>query len=119
MPTKSYHDLVAEARQRVAEISPRDAITLQGAGDGAVFIDVREPNEWNLGYIPGALRIARGVLEQQVEQVPRDARVVLYCSSGNRSLLAGDTLHAMGYTNVTSLARGFRGWVEEGGDVED
>ena len=119
MTNKTYHDLVAEARQRVAEITPRDAIALQSADAAAVFIDVREPNEWNLGYIPGALRIARGVLEQQVEQVPRDARVIVYCASGNRSLLAGDTLHAMGYSNVTSLARGFRGWVEEGGDVEE
>ena len=48
----------------------------------------------------------------------RDATVVLYCASGNRSALAADTLQQMGYTKVTSLAGGFRAWAESGGDVD-
>jgi rhodanese-related sulfurtransferase len=50
--------------------------------------------------------------------VPRDARVVVYCSSGNRSALAADQMREMGYTNVASLAGGFRAWAESGGEID-
>jgi rhodanese-related sulfurtransferase len=50
--------------------------------------------------------------------VPRGAEVVIYCASGNRSALAADTLRQMGYEKVSSLAGGFRGWAEAGGDVD-
>jgi len=85
-----------------------------------VFLDVREPNETNLGRIPGALLISRGNLESKVEVlVPRDAIVVVYCANGNRSAFAADTMDTMGYRSVSSLRGGFRGWVDAGGDVED
>ena len=117
---KTAAEIFAEARQRVTQVSPEQVREMLQRGDDVAVIDVREPNEWNLGHIPGAVHIPRGVLESGIEpRVPRERKVVLYCASGNRSLLAGDTLHAMGYTNVSSLARGFRGWVEEGGDVEE
>lgn len=118
MTYKTYHDLVAEAKTRIREISPADSIALHSRRDGTVFIDVREPNEWNLGYIPGARHIPRGNLESGIERcADRDQRIVLYCASGNRTALAADTLQQMGYTNVESLAGGFRGWVEAGGEV--
>jgi rhodanese-related sulfurtransferase len=73
----------------------------------------------NLGKIPGAVHISRGNLETKVEAViPRDANLVIYCASGNRSALAAVTLKEMGYQNVASMSGGFRGWVEAGGDVE-
>ena len=119
MPNKSGADLIAEAKKRVQEISPREAIAERKAGRGAVFLDVREPNEWNLGHVPGAVHIPRGTLETTVEQrIPRDKRVVIYCAGGNRSALAADTLQQMGYTDVASVAEGFRGWVGSGGEVE-
>ena len=119
MPNKSGADLIAEAKQRVKEISPREAIAERKAGGGAVFLDVREPNEWNLGHVPGAVHIPRGTLETTIEQrVPRDKRVVIYCAGGNRSALAADTLQQMGYTDVASVAEGWRGWVSSGGEVE-
>ncbi|HJU74957.1 MAG TPA: rhodanese-like domain-containing protein [Gemmatimonadaceae bacterium] len=119
MTEKSYRDLVREAKTRIQEITPSESVALQ-AGDGnALFVDVREPNEWNLGHIPGALHIPRGILEQNIEAVAqRDARIILYCASGNRTALAADTLQQMGYTNVASLVGGFRGWVEAGGEIE-
>ena len=77
MTHKSYRDLVTEAKTRIREISASDSIALQ-ADQSAVFIDVREPNEWNLGHIPGALHIPRGILEQNIEAAaPRDSRIVL------------------------------------------
>jgi rhodanese-related sulfurtransferase len=117
---KSYHDLVDEARTRVPEVSVEDVRNLQGARTPFVLVDVRDQNEVNLGMIPGAKHISRGRLEQNIESVAsRDVKVVLYCSSGNRSLLAGDMLRQMGYADVSSLAGGIRAWVDEGGDLDD
>ena len=119
MSPKSGTDLINEAKTRIREISPRDVKSLQERKEKAVYLDVREPNEWNLGHIPGAVHIPRGTLETKVEQaIPRDARVVIYCAGGNRSALAADTLQQMGYANVESMAGGWRDWVAEGGAVE-
>jgi sulfur-carrier protein adenylyltransferase/sulfurtransferase len=119
MPSKTYYDFVTEAKQRIQQVTPQDAIAMQQRGDPAVFVDCREANEWNLGHIPGALFIPRGILESNIERAAsRDQKVILYCASGNRSALAADTLQQMGYTDVASMARGIRGWVEEGGDLE-
>jgi rhodanese-related sulfurtransferase len=115
---KSGTDLIHEAKSRITEISARDALREHTSGS-ATFVDVRDLQEVNLGRIPGAVHISRGTLETKVEAaVPRDARVVVYCASGNRSALAANTLREMGYTNVTSLAGGFRAWAESGGEID-
>ena len=115
---KTGTDLINEAKARITEVSPADAIKLHGTE--VVFLDVREPNEWNLGHVPGALHIPRGQLEGKVEAaVDRSATVIIYCASGNRSALAADTMQQMGYGSVRSLADGFRGWVEAGGELDD
>jgi rhodanese-related sulfurtransferase len=116
---KSYADLVDEARSRIPEVTASDVRAMQEAGTPVVLVDVRDQSEVNLGFIPGALHISRGTLEGKIERaVARDAKVVLYCSSGNRSLLAGDMLRQMGYRDVSSLAGGIRAWVEEGGELD-
>jgi rhodanese-related sulfurtransferase len=115
---KSGTDLINEAKSRIAEISAKEALREHGAGN-ATFVDVRDLQEVNLGRIPGAVHISRGTMETKVEAaVPRDARVVVYCASGNRSALAADSLREMGYTNVASLAGGFRAWAESGGEID-
>ena len=115
---KTGADLVNDAKTRITEIAPSDAVAKHG-GD-VVFLDVREPNEWNLGHVPGAVHIPRGQLENKVEvAIDRDKEVVVYCGGGSRSTLAADTLRQMGYTKVSSLRNGFRGWAEGGGEIED
>ena len=79
---------------------------------------MREQNEWNLGHVPGALNIPAEYRSNIEAAAPRDRRIVLYCASGNRSAFAAETLQQMGYRDVASMAGGFRGWVEAGGDVE-
>ena len=116
---KSGKDLVDEAKARIREIDVAAAKAAHDAG-GTVFLDVREPNEWNLGHVPGAVHVPRGQLEGKVEGVVgRDKRVVVYCAGGSRSALAADTLQQMGYDRVESLEGGFRGWAEGGGEIED
>lgn len=118
---KTYQELLAEAKARVREIGVKDAIALKQSREGAdtVFLDVRDPQEYNLGKITGAVTISRGNLEKNVEgQVPREKPVVVYCANGNRSAFAADVLSVMGYSDVRSLREGFSGWVAEGGEVE-
>ncbi|HEX6058471.1 MAG TPA: rhodanese-like domain-containing protein [Gemmatimonadaceae bacterium] len=118
MPHKSATDLINEAKQRIREVSPREAAEMRRQPD-VIFLDVREPYEWNLGHVPGAIHIPRGTLESNVEpRVPREATVVVYCAAGNRSALAADTMQQMGYSNVVSMSDGWRGWVHFGGEVE-
>jgi rhodanese-related sulfurtransferase len=116
---KTYRELLAETKARIKEISVHDAFALRHTTGDVVFLDVREPQEYNLGKIPGAVTISRGNLEKNVELlVPREKSVVVYCASGNRSAFAAEVLGIMGYENVRSLREGFSGWVAEGGDVE-
>ncbi|MES2178884.1 MAG: rhodanese-like domain-containing protein [Gemmatimonadota bacterium] len=115
---KSGTDLINESKARITQIDAAEALSRHSRG-GAIFLDVRDLQEVNLGKIPGALHISKGNLETKIEGVvPRDAEVVIYCASGNRSALAADTMQEMGYTNVCSLAGGFRGWAESGGEID-
>jgi rhodanese-related sulfurtransferase len=119
MTYKTGTDLVDEARARIREIAAADVKAMIERGDAAVYLDVREPNEWNLGHLPKAVHIPRGNLEGKVEAlIPRDATVVVYCARANRSALAADTMQLMGYTNVASLAGGWGDWMAVDGPVE-
>jgi rhodanese-related sulfurtransferase len=116
---KTGAQLVAEAKARIKEVTPHEVLDMQKRGEKITLLDVRDLQEVNLGKIPGTLHISRGNLETKVEaQIPRDANVVIYCASGNRSAFAAETMKAMGYDKVASMSGGFRGWVEAGGDVE-
>jgi rhodanese-related sulfurtransferase len=116
---KSGMDLINDAKRRITEVTPQQVRERKANGEQMVLLDVREPNEWNLGRVPGAIHIPRGTMETAIEaRVPRDATVVIYCASGNRSALAADTLAQMGYANVASMAGGFRDWAGTGGPVE-
>lgn len=116
---KSGPDLIAEAKAKVRQVTPQDVMQMRARNEKVTLLDCRDLNEVNLGKIPGALHISRGNLETKVEAVvPRDANVVIYCASGNRSALAAVTMQEMGYERVASMETGFRGWAESGGDVE-
>jgi sulfur-carrier protein adenylyltransferase/sulfurtransferase len=115
---KSGTDLINESKARIRQINTAEALALHAKG-GVTFLDVRDQQEVNLGKIPNAVHISRGNLETKIEAiVPREAEVVIYCASGNRSAFAADTMQQMGYTSVCSLAGGFRGWAEAGGEID-
>lgn len=105
---------LAELRERIPEVTPEQAWAL--AQNGAVLVDVREPDEIAAGSPPDALRLVRGFLELEIEQsVPDlDSTLVLMCAGGFRSLLAADDLVRLGYTDVRSMIGGFTGWKNDG-----
>ena len=123
MPT-SINDLVAAARARIREASPQE-VAAWPAGSVAI-IDVREPDEYAAGHLPGAVNIPRGVLEFQVEAHPAVANVVdpalshkeqpvlVYCRTGGRAALAACALQELGFTNVRSIEGGISAWIDAG-----
>jgi molybdopterin/thiamine biosynthesis adenylyltransferase/rhodanese-related sulfurtransferase len=115
--SKSYADLLREARAEVREVSPLEVDLARQAG-AVTIVDVRENDEWEQGHIPGAAHVSKAYVEQQIEAaVPdRSHPVVLYCASGIRSLFAGQTLRRMGFTDVASMSGGFQAWKGQGLD---
>jgi rhodanese-related sulfurtransferase len=107
---KSAADLTNEAKARITQVTAQQTMTMQASDPSVVLLDCREPNEYNLGHVTGALFIPRGILETNIEAVAgRDRTIVIYCASGNRSALAADSLQQMGYARVSSMIGGFRG----------
>src|SRR5436190_15336515 len=105
-----FQKLAADAKSRIREVSPREASEIQK--QGAVLIDVREKEEFSKEHARGAIHLSRGTIELKIEeQVPDTAApMVCYCGGGSRSALVADNLQKMGYTNVVSMASGFKGW---------
>ncbi|HWQ24188.1 MAG TPA: molybdopterin-synthase adenylyltransferase MoeB [Gaiellaceae bacterium] len=115
----SYRELLARIREEIEEISAIEARERLESPDPPLFVDVREPDEWEEGHIPGAIYVPRGRLESRIEGlVPDKARpLVVYCASGARSAFATKVLSEMGYTDVVNLAGGIVDWKRNGFEV--
>lgn len=110
-----FQRLVADAKQRITEISAEETQKQVANGD-AVLIDVREESDWDEGHAAGARHLTRGVVELEIEEEIPDVHqpIICYCGGGSRSALTAESLQKMGYTNVRSLAGGMRAWKEAG-----
>lgn len=111
--------LVDDAKSRVREVNVDEALRALKSGK-AKLIDVREESEWEAGHARGAQHLGKGVIERDIEErVPdKNAELILYCGGGFRSALSADNLQKMGYTNVASMAGGWRAWEAAGAPVE-
>ncbi len=111
--------LVTDAKQNIAELSVADVQAKLARQEKFFLVDVREDSEWEAGRIQGARHLGRGVLERDIErEIPdTNAEIVLYCGGGFRSALAAESLRAMGYTRVSSMDGGWRGWTAAGGPI--
>ena len=113
-------EFIKQVKAEIDEVDPSLVSELVGA-DGVSIIDVREQDEWEAGHLPGAQFVTRGHLESRIEAaVPdRDARVIIYCASGNRSALAARTLRDdLGYRQVESMTGGYTLWKDRGYEVD-
>ena len=126
---RSLEDFVRAALESVEEISAEGVAQILAKPDraGWYFVDVREPDEYAEGHIPGARNFPRGFLEVRadLEHYKRDPwledrgrKLILYCGGGHRSALAAKTLQEMGFERVLSLAKGWTGWIEQDRPVE-
>ena len=110
-----FEKLVAAAKKNIQEISAEDAASALKRGD-ALLIDVRDPDEWEEGRIPGAKNFSRGTVELEIEEAAPDlsTAIITHCGGGGRSALAAESLQRMGYKNVKSMAGGFKAWKAAG-----
>ncbi len=113
----NFRELLTATKEQIREVDTATAEELR-TRPGAVVLDVREPDEYEQGAIPGAIHIPRGTLEGSIEnRIPdKGATVVVHCASGVRSAFAAKTLTELGYTDVASMAGGFNRWKDEGRD---
>lgn len=118
--SEGFLNIVNDAKTRVREISVAETEQRMRENKDAKLIDVREDNEWDAAHAAGAIHLGKGIIERDIERtVPgKDTELILYCGGGYRSALAVDALQKMGYTNVFSMAGGWRAWNEAGGEVE-
>ncbi len=106
-------ELLNAAKAEIKEAEPADVVDLVGS---TTFLDVREPDEYEQGAVPGAIHLPRGHLEFQVEgKLPdKESPVIVYCAGGVRSAFAAKTLQDLGYKDVTSVIGGFNKWKDSG-----
>jgi len=119
---KTFKDLIDECIENVEELFPWDLAELLEQGQTPMILDVREPYEFEFAHIKDSLNVPRGILETACEYdfdetIPELAAahktdIVVVCRSGNRSILAADTMQRMGYQSVKSLKTGLKGWNE-------
>ena len=114
----TFRDLLSQTRAQIREIDTTEGDARRRSEPDTVFLDVREPDEFEQGAIPGALYIPRGHLEAQVEsRIPdKSTPVVVFCAGGVRSAFAAKTLSELGYIDVVSMDGGFNRWKDQGLD---
>jgi molybdopterin/thiamine biosynthesis adenylyltransferase/rhodanese-related sulfurtransferase len=112
----NFRELLKATKAQIREVDTAGAEAL--VAQGALLLDVREPDEYEQGAVPGSVHIPRGHLESQIEnRVPdHDRRVVIMCAGGTRSAFAAKTLAELGYSDVVSVEGGFNKWKDEGRD---
>jgi molybdopterin/thiamine biosynthesis adenylyltransferase/rhodanese-related sulfurtransferase len=113
----TFRELLARTKAEIREVDTAEADQLRRR-PGTVLLDVREPDEFQQGAVPGALYIPRGQLESNIEgRVPDKATpIVIYCAGGVRSAFAAKTLEELGYADVVSVIGGFNKWKDDGFD---
>src|SRR5690348_18282782 len=117
MPT--YRELLEQIKAGIEEVDAVRARELLDSSEPPLLVDVREPDEWQEGHLPGAIHIPRGNLESRIERAAPDKtqQIVLYCESANRTVFGAKSLEELGYENVHSLIGGYVEWKRNGLDI--
>ncbi|MEK6283608.1 MAG: rhodanese-like domain-containing protein [Acidobacteriota bacterium] len=117
---EGFLKLVNDAKTRIREVTVEETQQRMSANPEAKLFDVREDNEWQAAHAAGSEHLGKGIIERDIEEkVPDKAtEVILYCGGGFRSALAADVLQKMCYTNVFSMAGGWKAWKDSGAPTE-
>jgi hydroxyacylglutathione hydrolase len=107
-------------RGKLEQVRQLDAARLRNAAidNNVQIVDVRGPDEWRRGHLPGAMHIPLAALPERIGELNTAAPIVLHCKGGGRAAIAASFLQARGITNVSSLVEGYDGWVKRGFEVE-
>ena len=118
--SEGFLNIVNDAKGHVREVGVAETLQRMRDDKNVKLIDVREDHEWDDSHAAGSIHLGKGIIERDIETtVPdKDTELILYCGGGYRSALAGEALQKMGYTNVFSLAGGWRAWQEAGAEIE-
>jgi len=118
--SEGFLKVVNDAKSRISEVTVDETKQRLKANPNAKLIDVREDNEWEDSHAAGAEHLGKGIIERDIEATVPDkaTELILYCGGGFRSALAADVLQTMGYTNVFSMAGGWKAWKDSGGAIE-
>ena len=118
--SEGFLRLVNDSKTRIREVTVAETQARMLENPDARLIDVREDNEWEGAHAAGAVHLGKGIIERDIENLASEktTELILYCGGGYRSALAADALQKMGYTNVYSMAGGWKAWQESGAKTE-
>jgi rhodanese-related sulfurtransferase len=127
-PAPTYPDsikaYVGAAKKQVKTIKLEEFRALVDQQKAGLIVDVRQENEFEDGFVPGAVNVPRGLIEFRIwklvgfpNAVDMNKQMTLYCQTGGRCALATKTLQDLGFTNVTSVDMLFDNWVKGGHPV--
>ena len=118
--SEGFLKLVNDAKDHIREVTVAETQARLVADPSVRLIDVREDNEWDAAHAAGAEHFGKGIIERDIEVAAPDknTELILYCGGGYRSALVADVLQQMGYTNVFSMAGGWKAWKDSGAGIE-
>jgi rhodanese-related sulfurtransferase len=112
---------VKEARQGIKTTDMAGFRKVVDNPGKALIVDVREPNEYAAGHVPGAINVPRGVIEFQIwkhvgfpDKTDLAKEMYLYCATGGRCSFAAKSLKELGFTNVTAVPMMLAEWAKAG-----
>ncbi|HEX9310852.1 MAG TPA: MBL fold metallo-hydrolase [Gemmatimonadaceae bacterium] len=114
-----FQEWTSRAREleQLPHVDPRELRTI-AAVDGVQIVDVRSPEEWRKGHLPGAIHVPLAALPDRLDQLDTATPIVLHCQGGGRSSIAASFLQSRGLRNVSNLAGGYDAWVAEGYETD-
>jgi len=127
-PAPTYPDsvkaMVVNTKKQIKTVNMAEFRALVDQNKAGMIIDVRQENEFEDGFVPGAINVPRGLIEFRIwklvgfpNAVDMNKQMSLYCATGGRCALATKSLQDMGFTNVTSVDMRFDDWVKGGNPV--
>ena len=119
-PPPIVKEMVAKAKTSIKTVSAEDVKAAIDKKEKAVLLDVRDPNEFAAGHLPGAINVSRGTLEFAIwGKVPdQNAKIYVYCKTAGRSTLATKTLNDLGYKNAVLMDAQFEDWIKKDYPIE-
>ncbi len=113
-------DWVAKAKAEIKKVTPAEVKAAIDKKEKAIILDVRDPDEYKAGHLPGAIHVSRGKLEFTIwDKIPdKTAKIYVYCLTAARSALATKTLNDLGYKNAVLMDAHFEEWIKAGYPVE-